>query len=235
MCQRAGCMKPTFDGLPGFCSTACRDGRGAAQPMAASQNGIAFGDLLLRGHQKFDDLANQFTATWQDATTACPAISRIYCVKNSVREKGHSTYCATIGNVKVHGCGQNPGNTQRRFHATTLKCNFSGATCTDRTCLVCCIINEGFKLELNTRAGFGKGLYSTSRSSTAWAYVKQKSVQGKQAMFMVSVACGTADMANNAGPLPPGTHSRIVKLATGDDECVVFNNDAMVARWLLIF
>ena len=50
---------------------------------------------------------------------------------------------------------------------------------------------------------------------------------------MVGVAAGVAEVNNDSGPLQPGSHSRVVPNA--DDELVVFRNEAIIPKYLLIF
>ena len=59
-----------------------------------------------------------------------------------------------------------PGNTVRRFHGTGLKCTLgiNGKTkcCTDPTCAVCNIIQQGFDMAYSSDGRYGKGLYGVS-------------------------------------------------------------------------
>lgn len=144
--------------------------------------------------------------------------------------KRYKTYCESIGDVPVKGFGKNPGNQQRRFHATKLGCSFNGKPCSNTSsCYVCSIIKTGFK---SSKAGasagtrFGAGIYCSSTSSKAYQY-------GNQAMFVVGVACGICDISSSSGGLTAGTHSRIVN--NSDDECVVFEDAAIVPRYLMLF
>eukprot|EP00971_Amphidinium_carterae_P197908 3927649-Amphidinium_carterae.2 len=95
---------------------------------------MGFGQELLSGNPKFDDIVQQFKGSWSDSSTNCPEIDRIYCVRNDAKEPSHSAYCSQIGKVPVHGKGKGPGNQQRRFHATHLQCNFRGTPCSNSNC-----------------------------------------------------------------------------------------------------
>jgi hypothetical protein len=59
-----------------------------------------------------------------------------------------------------------PGNTVRRFHGTGLKCtlgiNGKAKCCTDPTCAVCNIIQQGFDMAYSSDGRYGKGLYGVS-------------------------------------------------------------------------
>lgn len=62
-----------------------------------------------------------------------------------------------------------PGNTVRRFHGTGLKCtlgiNGKAKCCTDPTCAVCNIIQQGFDMAYSSDGRYGKGLYGVSTYS----------------------------------------------------------------------
>lgn len=235
-CPRPGCTGTSFNGRQGgHCSRRCHE--------AGVRRGcrLSFGMPLLPGDPKFDEVERQFAQTWRSSPEMgpngprrawpAPKIRVMYSVRqwDGPLELQHEEYCQEIGTVAVHGRGRNPGNQQRRFHATTMNCDFSGTPCRDPTCAVCCIIKDGFKLECAGATGswFGRGLYSTATPSEAYHF------GNKRAMFVVNVACGKPEISKGSGPLPAGTHSRIVHVA--HDECVVFDERAMVPRYLLVF
>jgi len=175
---------------------------------------------------KFAELQRQFKDKWKAGGTP-PAIKNIWCVEDAQLTKKYTAHCRSIGNVPVKGFGENPGNQQRRFHATKLACTSNGTPCKDSNCYVCSIIQTGFKTSKAGSGGrFGAGIYCSSTSSKAYQY-------GKQAMFVVNVACGICDISSSNGSLSAGTHSRIVN--NSDDECVVFDDAAMVPRYLILF
>lgn len=148
-------------------------------------------------------------------------------------EKAHAKYCDSIGNVSCHGAGRNPANQQRRFHQSTLKCDFKGSTCSgssDGSCAVCSIIETGFQMKYagaNAGTRFGAGIYSSSTPSKAYDY------GNKKGMFVVNVACGVAHVDQSNDPIPSGTHCRVANASS--DENIVFDDAAMVPRYLIIF
>lgn len=221
VCLKPGCGKPTWNGLPNeYCGKACRD------QMAPPKPKPAFGSQV--DQAKFQELEQQFVSKWK-AGSSPPQIKSIWYVQDDNLAQRHLAYCQSIGNVKVRGSGQNPGNQQRRFHATKLGCSFNGTPCSNSGCYVCSIIKTGFKSsKAGTSAGscYGAGIYCSATSSKAYAY-------GKQAMFVVGVACGVADISGSSGSLPSGTHSRIVN--NSNDECVVFHDDAIIPKYLILF
>lgn len=215
---------------------------GGGQPGGGFQGRRAmaykFGDEIRPGDSKFEDIKKQFEDKWDDRSGfgggggKPPTIDRMYCVSNPSfgLEAKHDTYCQKIGNVKVKGHGKDPGNQQRRFHQTQLNCNYNGQPCNDSGCAVCSIIKTGFQMKFvggNAGSRFGSGLYSSSTASKAYYY------GNKKGMFVVNVACGVADVNQASGPLPPGTHSRVANAQ--DDELIVFDDAAMVPRWLMVF
>jgi len=212
--MRPGCGKPTFNGKPNeYCGRRCKFDHSTGQQVDKN---------------KFAEIAKQFNDKWKDSSSR-PTIKSIWNVEDQKLMMKHNDYCRQIGNVKVKGYGKNPGNQQRRFHATKLECDFNGTPCTNNNCFVCSIIKTGFqssKAGLSAGSRFGKGIYCSSTSSKAYMY-------GRKAMFVVNVACGICDISDSASGLSDGTHSRIVN--NSDDECVVFDDAAMVPRYLILF
>jgi len=198
---------------------------------------LKFGDKLGPGDPKFEELKKQYESKWGDGkygSTTMPTIKEIYCVSDPKLEAGHDAYRKSIGNVPCKGSGQNPGNTQRRFHRSHLKCDFKGTLCSDSSCAVCSIMKNGFDMKYcgaNAGSRFGAGLYNTSTPSKAYTYGSGKS------MFVVSVACGDChvDTSGQFGnySLPAGKHCRVADAEC--DECIVFDNAAMVPRYLMKF
>merc|ERR1712008_59249 len=178
---------------------------------------------------KFADIQQQFSSKWKSSNPE-PVIASIWFVEDPALVKKHADYCTSIGDVALKGAGRNPGNQQRRFHATKMSCkaNFSGTTCSSGGCSACNIIRSGFMVsKAGASAGslYGRGIYCSSTSSKAMTY--------GNVMFVVGVACGVADVSGSKGALPSGTHSRIVN--NSNDECVVFNDSAMLPKYLILF
>lgn len=149
--------------------------------------------------------------------------------------------CDKIGEVPSYGVGSSPGNRQRRFHGTTMKClpsfKASGNLCNDPGCPACQIIKTNFRLDkLSTGSGnsghYGAGLYSTSMPATAEGYGQR----GLNVVLVVNVAVGSCELTSSttSSGLSGQTHSRVVNKATGVDELVVFNEDQMLPQFLLL-
>jgi len=220
----SGCGKPTWNGQPGgFCSKACTRGMGGQPGTQVSP-------------AKFKDIENQFTSKWDASRGSCPQIKSIWNVWDPQLLNKHDQYCQRIGNVPCFGSGVNPGNRQRRFHCTTMKCvdKFQGMPCNDSSCAVCCIIKTGFLLKFAGKCGsaWGAGIYSSPTPSYAnW-------VKNRRATFVCSVACGVVDMTDTKAALPSGTHSRVASSTTGnpaDNELIVFDEAAIVPKYLILF
>eukprot|EP00930_Biecheleria_cincta_P053130 TRINITY_DN3848_c0_g3_i1.p1 TRINITY_DN3848_c0_g3~~TRINITY_DN3848_c0_g3_i1.p1 ORF type:complete len:431 (+),score=34.47 TRINITY_DN3848_c0_g3_i1:52-1344(+) len=220
---------------------------------------------------KYMDLAKQYQITWDKGGKAkmqMPAIKDIWDVTNYSLKSQFDTRCQQIGNVGTFGKGTSPGNVQRRFHGTKMKCTFSGSPCNDSSCGVCGIIKNGFQMKYAIKGKkpsslfFGRGLYSTSASSSAVRYAKTKTtVDG--AVFIALVACGKCERLDGSNltdtrledqdGAPSGCHSRVVDNPHGaksyinlaslhgdpllycDDEVVVFDDDAMLPRYVITF
>lgn len=190
---------------------------------------------LSKGTKKYEELIAQFLGKEWNSKSKRPWVHKIFVVRDETRpmEAAHKEYCEKIGNVRVHNAGVNPGNQQRRFHQSNMLCDFDGKLCEIAGCGVCNIIRTGFQMKyVGAGAGswYGRGLYSTSQPSTAWKY------GNKKGMFVVNVACGNADQdatKNEHYELPGGHHSHVVDHAS--DELVVFDDAAIVPRYLMIF
>lgn len=235
LCATPGCGQPAFGGVPGnSCCKSCRDGRGcsctAARPATsrALQPAASPGGLRQVDAKKFQELKDQFESR---AWSGRPVIDTIWDVHDPQQVQGFLAYASSIGNVARHGAGVNPGNQQRRFHSTTLECDFKGQLCGSSTCAVCSIIKSGFdfgRIGSATGSRFGAGVYSTATPEKAFGYSK-----GKKSMFVVGVAAGNADVSTSSGPLPAGYHSRVVPNTL--DELVVFSQGAIIPKYLIIF
>lgn len=229
-CKRKGCDKPSWNGKAGeYCGRTCR-------PPAI------FGTQV--GEDKFEELKNQFEKKWNLPGKAAPEVKEIWHVAQDKLLEAHEEYAKKIGDVPIRGSGANPGNKQRRFHSTKLSCSaWIGKPCSDGTCPLCNIINNGFDVKYSGKTGsrFGPGLYSSSTPSKAYAYGDSRY------QIMVSVVCGVSEYEDkntgcNTTPLDEGKyHSRVIS-DTGQglggstgDECIVYHNEAMIPRYLLVF
>eukprot|EP00930_Biecheleria_cincta_P023372 TRINITY_DN168_c0_g1_i1.p1 TRINITY_DN168_c0_g1~~TRINITY_DN168_c0_g1_i1.p1 ORF type:complete len:416 (-),score=42.47 TRINITY_DN168_c0_g1_i1:102-1349(-) len=222
---KCGCGKPTWNGQwREYCRKACPGPR-----LAAPHDTSGFIVKLDPSSSEYTQIADHFHKTWDKSSTAKmpePTIKDIWDVTDDKIRKQFLTCCANIGDVICHGYGTNPGNVQRRFHGTSMKCSFAGTPCCDSTCPVCSIIKTGFEMSFainskgKNRLFFGCGLYSTSASSSAVRYAKVKTkVTG--GVFVTLVACGKAQVIDGAslasdtsledqdGP-PSGMNSRII-------------------------
>uniref|UniRef100_A0A7S1Q9S1 PARP catalytic domain-containing protein n=1 Tax=Alexandrium catenella TaxID=2925 RepID=A0A7S1Q9S1_ALECA len=227
-CLQPGCGRPTWNGAPDeFCSRTCR------------QAGLPHAICVPASPAKYKDIASHFAGKYSGAAPQIKAIWEIKANK-SVRDRFYAK-CQALGNVKVHNCGTNPGNQQRRFHGTLLSCAFNGAPCGNGACRVCCIIQHGFSIaKLGQNTGdlgvYGPGHYSSSSSSTAVAYNRSS-----KAVLVVRVAVGVADVSNNSGSLPAGYHARVVNMGSGlpwlldiGDELVVPEDSQMLPAYLIL-
>mmetsp|Transcript_7387 Transcript_7387/g.22545 ORF Transcript_7387/g.22545 Transcript_7387/m.22545 type:complete len:251 (+) Transcript_7387:2-754(+) len=224
-CARQGCGKPTWNGAASeFCSHTCRQvGALAAFCTKATQ-------------EQCEDIEAQFTSKWDTGRGCVPQIKSVWVVHASkrVKDRFHAK-CRAIGHVRTFGCGKNPGNQQRRFHGTFLRCKFSGTPCSNPACSACCIIRDGFDIRnLGRGSGnsgwFGPGHYSTSMPSTAVGYGTGN------ALLVVHVAVGKAEKTSSRTDdgVSSGYHSRVVNKSTGVDELLVPEDDQMLPAYLVI-
>eukprot|EP00930_Biecheleria_cincta_P053131 TRINITY_DN3848_c0_g3_i2.p1 TRINITY_DN3848_c0_g3~~TRINITY_DN3848_c0_g3_i2.p1 ORF type:complete len:499 (+),score=39.23 TRINITY_DN3848_c0_g3_i2:41-1537(+) len=264
-----GCGQPTWNNQwRQYCSRSCHGPRvrapGDTSPLIYRLDPTT---------KDFADLAQYYQKTWDKggkSSFSMPPIKDIWDVTDDNLRSKFLTRCKHIGHVGTFGSGTTPGNVQRRFHGTKMKCTFSGSPCSDASCGVCGIIKNGFLMKYAIKGNnpsslfFGRGLYSTSASSSALRYAKKpKSTTIDGAIFVSLVACGKCEKLDGSnltdtrledqdGP-PSGCHSRVVNnphdavsyknlaskygtpLLYCDDEVVVFDEDAMMPRYLITF
>ncbi|CAE8662919.1 unnamed protein product [Polarella glacialis] len=247
-CARLGCPQASWNGQPGqFCSLGCKYSNNNNHTNHTN-NTVAEGQPGTKvSAAKFAELAAQFKGSWRSGLSdpPPPAIKEIWHVHSEALLARFAAYCASIGPVQCHGHGENPGNQQRRFHGTSVLCSYNnnsnshnnnnnynsnkdqGSPCSQQGCTVCSIIRQGFFLSTATDGKYGRGIYSSSNSHKAFRYGNQK------AMLVVGVAVGIADATASQAPLKPGCHSRVVHGSR--DEIVVFNEAAMVPKFLIVF
>ncbi len=156
------------------CSTAC-----AKSQRAKVSPGLGIA-LLASQSAQFVSVRDQFLSKW--STAPRPQVEKIYVVNvsqslldryNAYKEGVISRSGSRPSVQKGFGAG-GPGNEQRRFHGTSVKCGFKkDAMCSNGKCAMCCIMRDGFKLAKANSAGYyGGGVYSSSTSSKSDVYNK---------------------------------------------------------------
>lgn len=163
---------------------------------------------LTRAHPKYERIKQQFCASWdQRSSGPTPTVLRVLQVRNPQdvfeRYEGYKRQLASASR---------PVREERRFHATSMACDFgitqSQAPCVDPSCAVCSIAQTAFKLDragggpLMPNLGFlryGAGLYFSKTSSKSHAYgggsERRRGPGGSEAhrvMFLCKVALGEA-------------------------------------------
>jgi len=214
---------------------------------------------------EYKAIVGQFDKTWNIGGDAGnfpkPTIAAIWDIHNEALTARFQSYCWKKRGVAVWSQG-GLGNQQKRFHGTKMKCKFAGSPCSDTTCAICGIIQNGFDMKRCKTGFFGRGIYCTSASTAAVRYAKTgMKVDG--AVFLVGVACGKAEVMqgvdikdkqlNNKPGCPAGFDSRIVNkphdaqiyidhanqygvpILKCDNEIIVFQDDAIVPKNLIIF
>jgi len=240
-----GCGKPTWNGAPNeYCSNFCRN----SSPHPSSCKHLNPGD------PKYEDVKNQYETKWDSNRGSPTPIRAIYEVapSSALANEFESTIKA-IGNVPTFGAGTNPGNVQRRFHGTRLKCSFNGICCNESDCSACRIISDGFDMSRlgkwsGNKGHYGGGLYFTSMASTAkgygmkqgysWSSGNWADPDAGNAVLVVKVACGKVETVKDktSDTMDLATYdSRKIDKDTGVDELVVFNAKQCIARYIIVF
>lgn len=259
LCVTPGCGKPTWDGKPGgYCSRTCKSNGGtdSARPSRATGGDTSFCTALVAGDPKYDSILKQYTEKWDTSRSQATPVRAIYEItpKKALQETFEEC-CNKIGNVPVFGYGQNPGNVQRRFHGTRLKCDFQGTCCQDSGCSVCRIIEDGFDISKlgcwsGNKGHYGGGIYFTSMSSTAKGYGLNKGggftfgngnwmkPEAGSAIFVSLIACGRVETVDDKCTDAVDSsqyESRKVDKSTGVDELVIFTGEQILVRYLIVF
>lgn len=182
----------------------------------------------------------------------------MWIVHNQELYQKYLWYCEKIGDVDLYHRGSNPGNQQRRFHRTSMECQaaFTGTFCSSTSCKACSILKTGFSLKYAnpcpTWPHWGVGLYSSPCSSYGLNLASKGAASkfANGAVLVCKVAMGKAETSHK-WPEKPTTHphgwtgldttkhhSRVAASTTGnkdDAEVIVFDEHAMVPRYLLLY
>jgi len=151
--------------------------------------------------------------------------------------------------------GKSPGNVQRRFHGTRMKCVFNGTFCKDKDCSACRILESGFDMShlgkwSGNNGDYGGGIYFTSLSSTAKGYGLAKEdgftfgngnwmkADAGNCILLCSIACGNAEHVKGKTDEAIDTsqfNSRVVIKGNGVDELVIPQASQAKPRFVLVF
>ncbi|KAL6061398.1 PARP catalytic domain-containing protein [Balamuthia mandrillaris] len=196
--------------------------------------------LLMRKHPKYSSVAQQFLKGWKHSQWQ-PSIQRILQIRNP--PDVYENYKAYVAHV---------GNEKRRFHGTTLACNFAVdlkyAPCSQQNCSVCNICTVGFSMDKVRRHNFqrfGFGLYFSATSSKSHSYNDNSERVGPRGerlrvMFLCKVATGREYVTNNSknfNGLPRGYDS-VVGVPGNElnhDETVIYNDVAAIPSYLIVY
>jgi len=197
------------------------------------------------GNAKYQDVVKQFTDQWKHQTPV-PTVIRLWKIygDRAVFDR-FSRYQLDV----ERRSGIDGGNTRRRFHGTIRACclgdtPLDGALCLDSNCNMCRIIESSFQLAwVGQRTNFGRfgaGIYTSATSSKANDY-SLGSASPNRAMLLNDVVMGkTIKLTTNNTSLtqPPAGYDAVVGEPGGDlnyDECIVYNNDAIRASYLIVY
>lgn len=247
-CAKAGCDKNAWNGQPGeYCGKFCRDSDDRQSSISE----------LKPGEKQYESVKTQYLNKWDTNRAAATPIRGIFAVNQSTEITNNFTNkTKEFGNGPVFGHGTNPGNVQRRFHGTRVKCKFQGTLCKDTECSICRICDVGFDMgKLGKWSGntghYGGGFYFTSMSSTAKGYGLAKGYsfndgnwmkpEAGNALLLVNVACGKVEDVTSQCPGQPDAEwmsnfkSRKIDKGTGVDELVVFDAKQALVSYLIVF
>ncbi|RIB13217.1 hypothetical protein C2G38_1752471 [Gigaspora rosea] len=213
--------------------------------ISTDSNFIRQEPFLYKLHEEDKDykcVSELFLSSWKHLDKPVPTVVstwKVYCGKDLISQ--YERYRKKVGNE----C--------RLFHGTKTICPIgleSGDLCIERSCSICYIIKEGYKLKYAKVGLFGKGIYFSSTSSKCDNFnVKLVGIHNGinyKIMLMNSVALGKIyKPSENDFSLtspPPGYDS-----VCGDpntvknlkdlkhDEIIVYNEDASIPQFLIVY
>lgn len=247
-CQNLRCLESGSGKPLDYCSQAHKD--------QALQTAVPVMQVLDPASATFQDVKAQFEVKWTKTAYGVPIIQSIgqIAMTGAVTSR-YNAYRHKLATrqppIPVYGHG-GPGNEQRRFHGTGMKCKLGLAghetLCSDTTCAVCGIIRTSFllsKAQSNISfARFGAGTYFTSTSSKCHDYNERSEVglgSGLRATFMcqvmIGLGCKLTQDDQTLRAAPPGYDSVLGE--TGDrlnyDELVVYDEAAAMPKYLVIY
>jgi len=221
-----------------FCGDKCRNVAHSRSPALIH---IPKSDKLFR------NIADQFQNTWTHPGTV-PEVYRVYRIICGASEPAYLLYRAKVeqkGNFVNQGMF--PGNERRRWHGTVRKCTLgddgTGSLCYDSECHMCIIIRNSFDKDKSKDGMFGQGIYSSATSSkSGTTYTKQGSPSPYNAILFNSVVLGAPYFGKRprqgiSSP-PLGKCDSIVANPSdvlGYDEAVVYDNNAIRPRYLVLY
>ncbi|KAH9969953.1 ADP-ribosylation [Russula compacta] len=203
-----------------FCSKQCSTAALSRVPMILE---------VPSGNAKYEDVVNQFTEKWKHPTQV-PTVVKLWRIygDRAVLDR-FSRYQLEL----ERRTGHLSGNTRRRFHGTIRACRLGdtssdSALCQLRACNMCRIIQSSFQL---ARAGertnfgrFGAGIYTSATSSKANDYYVGNAVK--------------LTVTDQTLTKPPVGYDSVIGEPGGDlnyDECIVYNNEAIRASYLIVY
>ncbi|GJE95779.1 PARP catalytic domain-containing protein [Phanerochaete sordida] len=219
-----------------FCSIKCRDEVQKTAPRILP---------IPSWHAEFRDVAALFQDKWKHpATPNKPLPGRVLIVYKVYSRKGHMK--------RFQAYKQSVGNPRRRWHGTTRCCRLgdsptSTSFCSNSQCALCSILKDSFKLAKAGRAGpssyqrFGQGIYTSATSSKSFDYIKNLGGSPHLAMILTEVVMGKAckiTQEDNTLTKPPKGYDSVVGepgLTVNFDEAVVYTDDAIRPKYLIIF
>ncbi|CAG8590004.1 8407_t:CDS:2 [Dentiscutata erythropus] len=213
--------------------------------ISTDSNFIQQEPFLYKLHEEDRDykyVSELFLSSWKHLDKPVPTIVSIWKV-----------YCAKELITRYELYRKSVGNECKLFHGTKTTCTVgfeNGGLCIEKSCSICCIIREGYKLDCARYGLFGKGIYFSTTSSkcdnfNANLLEKYNGVNYK-VMLLNNVVLGRIYKPLENGfsltSPPPGYDSvcgdpNIVKNLKDlkHDEIIVYKEEASIPQFLIVY
>ena len=215
--------------------------------------------MMTNAHAKYASIKQQFSESWQHPGPR-PTVMRILQVRNPAPIfASYENYRGRLAGLFQSGNGSNE---VRRFHGTSMQCNFginvAQPPCTHPDCAVCTIMATSFSLSHAGASGgqrmalrYGDGLYFSKVSSKSNSYAESSTRYLRDGMYRVMFLCkvslGRTHRTSEAGfsnDVAHGLlthHNSVTGLATDSggvlnyEENVVYSPHAAIPSYLVVY
>jgi len=198
-------------------------------------------------------VVSQFQQNWKHPSP-CPTVRAIYKVISSQqivdRYENYRSAVEERGNFVA--TGQPFGNERRRWHGTTRECTLGDKECnkfcSSDSCSLCNIIRTSFDLKMFGKhkgwGRYGSGIYTSATSSKSNDYSENRQTAVRspwKAVLLNKVVVGKGfRIKTNSDKLtaPPAGYDSVlgeVGVVLNYDELVVYNNDAVIPSYLVMY
>lgn len=182
------------------------------------------------------DMTEKFLYSWKKYTDKKAAILGIFQnINPSLREK-FQTYIKKTGSKKL-----------MRWHGTAQKCNLFNTQkfCGDKSCAVCNICKEGFRIDLcgkNTGwSRFGRAIYTAPEASKSHDYNAASEKNGIRTILLCQVAPGKIFQTKTNMPTitsPPSGYDAVEGIPGVDlnyPELCTYKNESVYPAYVIFY